>query len=103
MVNQSEVRAKTENLDKIVGDFGNDLKKYLENMNGCVKDVNALFVQLSRNWSGAPYDSFNDKMKGPRANIDGALKKGESVEAKLIQIKSVLAAAIEKMRKGGSK
>lgn len=103
MANQNEVRAKTENLDKIVGDFEKELKKYLENMNGYVKDVNNLFAQLSANWSGEPYENFKDKMKGPRASIEGALKKGESVDAKLIQIKNVLAVAIEKMRQGGSK
>ncbi len=102
MANENEVRAKTENLDRIVGDFEKDLKKYIENMNGYVNDINGLFSQLSANWSGGPYDNFKDKMKGPRASIEGALKKGEVVDAKLVQIKNVLAVAVEKMRQGGS-
>lgn len=103
MANENEVRAKTENLDRIVGEFEKDLSKYLMNMKAYVEEINVLFSQLSANWSGIPFDNFNSKMKGPRASIDGALKRGEAVDAKLIQIKNVLAVAVEKMRQGGSK
>lgn len=104
MASENEIiRAKTENLDSIVGDFEKDLLKYLTNMKAYVEEINALFSQLSANWSGVPFDNFNSKMKGPRASIERAILKGEDTDTKLKRVREMLAKALEKMRQGGSK
>ena len=102
-MNEEQVIAKTENLDRIVGEFQNNLNTYLTNMNQYVKDINTLFGELAKNWSGKPYEDFKAKMSSPRNNINASLVKGKKVYEQLGPIKSTLSQALEAMRKGGAK
>lgn len=103
MADAIEVRAKSENLDKIVGDFEKNLKKYLDNMNKYINNINNLFSDLSKSWTGKPYDDFKNKMSSPRNNIASSIKKGEKLDEKLLEIKTILSQALEKMRQSGAK
>lgn len=103
MANESEVRAKTENLDKIVGDFKDKLDLYLKNMNQRTNEITGLFNELAKNWSGKPYNDFKDKMTKPRNNIAASITKGQRVSEQLKEIKVVLSQALEMMRKGGER
>lgn len=103
MANEEQIVAKTENLDRIVGDFQSNLNEYLKNMNQYVKDINTLFGDLAKNWSGKPYEDFKAKMTNPRNSINASLIKGQKVYEQLGPIKTMLSQALEAMRKGGSK
>lgn len=93
--------ARTENIDKVVGDFQKDLDKFTTEMNVNLNNINQMVSQLSSVWLSSDYENFKRKMNTQQTQIKVSLQRGETLSKELIEIKKKLEIALEKLRKAG--
>ncbi len=97
----NSIVARTENIDKVVGDFQKQLQEFNKSMNIHLNDVNQMVNQLSTVWLSSDYDNFKRKMNSQSSMIKASLQRGENLDAQLGEIKKKLSLALEKLHKAG--
>ena len=97
----NSIVSRTENIDKVVGDFQKDLDKFTTEMNTNLNNINQMISQLSSVWLSSDYENFKRKMNSQQTQIRMSLQRGETLSKELIEIKKKLEIALEKLRKAG--